>query len=499
MRTAITWTLVFVLAGSLSGCQRRSEPPAEEEEEGIAVTAWGDTYEVFAEADPLVVGRLSKSHTHVTILEGFPPLKDGVVTAVLRAPGGAEHPFRQEYALRDGIFSIEITPTQAGIFDLAFKVESKAGTETIPAGKVAVGGGDTLGLQIEPPSYGPSGSAPPAGDPISFLKEQQWRTAFATAWATMGKVHRSARGPARIRPAAGGEVLLSAPLDGVVASGTRAFVGMDVSQGSAVVHLSSRVGSDRSAEAIRSELGLAEARLARLEELLKLEAVSQAEVDETRARVATLSAESQAIGGGGPSVAVRAPFAGRVAEVLVVPGQSVAAGTPLARVVRTKPLWVEVALRPEDASRLAQGVSGLTLRPSAGQAPVVFRGREVRLVSRSPEIDRTTGSVTTLFEINSDIPLRPGAAVEAEVLLPQEATGIVIPSSAVIDDGGVAVVYVQTEGESFIRQEVQIVGNQGDSVVVEGLPAGARVVTRGGAAIRRAALLRSGTPEGHVH
>jgi RND family efflux transporter MFP subunit len=500
MKTAITWTLVLVLvlAGSLVGCQRRTEQHAEGEE-GIAVTAWGDTYEVFAEADPLVVGKLSKSHTHVTILEGFSPLKEGVVTAVLRTSAGAEQPFRQEKALRDGIFSIEIKPTQAGVFDLAFKVESKAGTETIPAGKVRVGEGDSLGLLVEPPKYGPSGGAPPSGDPISFLKEQQWRTAFSTAWGTMGKVHRSARGPARIRPAAGGEVLLSAPLDGVVASRTRVFVGMDVPRGGAVVQLSSRVGSDRSLEAIRSELALAEARLKRLEELLKLEAVSQAEVDEARARASTLSAESRAIGGGGPTVAVRAPFSGRVAEVLVVPGQSVAAGTPLARVVRTKPLWIEVALRPEDAGRLAQGVSGLTLRPSAGQEPVVFRGREVKLVSRSPEIDRATGSVTTLFEIQSDVPLRLGAAVEAEVLLPQEATGIVVPSSAVIDDGGVPVVYIQSEGESFVRQEVQIKGTQGDSVVVEGLPQGVRVVTRGGASIRRAALLRSGPPEGHVH
>ena len=198
--------------------------------------------------------------------------------------------------------------------------------------------------------------------------------------------------------------------------------------GQRVVRLTSRVGSDRSFEAIRSELELAQARLKRLEELLKAEAVSQAEVDEARARVRTLSAESGAIGGGGPSVAVRAPFSGRVAEVLVVPGQSVAAGTPLARVVRTKPLWVEVAMRPEDAGALAGGISGLTLRPPGGQAPIVFRRGEVRLVSRAPEISRTTGSVAAIFEIQTDLPLRPGAALEAEVLLPQEAEGIVVPA-----------------------------------------------------------------------
>ncbi|HYM79837.1 MAG TPA: efflux RND transporter periplasmic adaptor subunit [Candidatus Limnocylindria bacterium] len=503
MKKALRIVAVLLVAGSLGACSRRTETTHTEEEEGIAVTAWGDRYEIFAEADPLVVGQVSKSHTHVTILDGFPPLKEGTVSAILRGDQRAEQVFRQEHALRDGIFSIEIKPTQAGVFDLSFQVESPSGAETIRAGRVRVGEGDSLGRLVEPPHYGPPDRPPvdpPAGEPISFLKEQQWRTDFATAWAREGAVHRGVRGPARIRPAAGGEALLTAPLDGVVATTTWAFVGMDVARGATVVRLTPRVGSDRSLEQIRSEFELAQARSRRLEELLKLEAVSQAEVEEARARVKTLSAELRAVGGGGGSqVAVRSPLAGRIAEVLVVPGQAVAAGTPLARVVQTKPLWVEVALRPADAGALAQGITGLVLHPPGGQAPEVFRRGEVRLVSRAPEISRTTGSLAVILELRTDLPLRPGAAVEAEILLPQEARGIVLPSSALIDDGGVPVVYVQVEGESFIRQEIRVAASQGDSLVAEGLPEGSRVVTRGGAAIRRAALLRSGPPEGHVH
>lgn len=487
-----------VLALSGTACQRKAE--VHEEVEGIAVTAWGDRYEIFAEADPFVVGQVSKSHTHVTVLDGFPPLREGVVTAVLRAAGGVEHSFRQEKALRDGIFSIEIKPPAAGLFDLAFEVRSAAGTERIPSGKVRVGEGDSLGRLVEPPHYGLPGrpTDPPSGDPISFLKEQQWRTEFATDWAVKGKVHRTARGPARLRPAAGGEAMLTAPLAGVVAIDTRAFVGMNVARGASVVRLTARAGSDRSLESIRSDLALAEARLRRLEELIQAEAASQAEVEEARARVRTLSSESRALTGAGPAIAVHAPFSGRVAEVLVVPGQAVEAGAPLARVVRLKPIWVEVALRPEDASALASGMRGLTLRPPGDQSPVVL-GREARLVSRAPEIDRATGTVTAIFEVQSELPLRPGAALEAEILLPQEVEGILVPASAVIDDGGVPVVYVQVEGESFVRQEVRVTATQGARLAVEGLTEGHRVVTRGGAAIRRAALLRTGPPEGHVH
>jgi hypothetical protein len=70
---------------------------------------------------------------------------------------------------------------------------------------------------------------------------------------------------------------------------------------------------------------------------------------------------------------------------------------------------------------------------------------------------------------------------------------------SLVDDGGTTVVYVQLSGEAFGRREVRVAGRSGNEVSVEGLRAGERLVTRGGAAIRRASLLSTGAPEGHVH
>jgi hypothetical protein len=60
-------------------------------------------------------------------------------------------------------------------------------------------------------------------------------------------------------------------------------------------------------------------------------------------------------------------------------------------------------------------------------------------------------------------------------------------------------VYVQVEGESFSRRKVEVRHRQGEQVLVDGVLPGERVVTLGGAAIRRATLLASGSVEGHVH
>ncbi len=502
-QTGWMMSAVTALALVAGGCAKRGAEPHAHDQEPWAVTSWGEHYEIFAEADPLAVGETSKSHTHVTVLEGFQPLTEGIVTAVLIDSTGRPTAFTQPQALRAGIFSIEIKPQVAGTFDLMFRVEGKAGTEEIRSGRVQVGSHDSPGGLVEAPASpdppSETRAAERGGDPVSFLKEQQWRIPFATQWAQAGSLHPSVSGPARIRTAAGGEAVLTAPLDGVVAASRRLYVGLAVSRGGSVVELRPRAASGRSFAEIESESKLASERLARLEELFAAEAVSRAELDRARAHAATLRAERDAVSGTGRSVAVRAPFSGQIAEIMVTPGEAVAAGASLARLVQTDPVWVEVGLRPEVAGSLAAPPAGLVIQGGPGQAPVSFAARSVRLVSRAPEVDRATGLVQTIIEVRGAQGLRVGTAVQAEVLLHGERPGIVVPAEAIVDDAGVPVVYVQPGGESFVRREVRIIGRQGNRVLVEGVWPADRIVTLGAAAIRRSAQMSSGEVEGHVH
>ncbi len=490
---------VAALALVATGCTTRDK--VAEAHEPWAVTSWGERYEIFAEAEPLAVGEVSKSHTHVTILDGFAALSEGVVTAVLIDSTGATSEFRQPEALRAGIFSIEIKPERSGMFDLVFRVESAAGTESIPSGRVQVGShAEPGGLLTAPAAQGTAaGASATGGEPTSFLKEQQWRVPFATAWASEGSLKPSVSGPARIRAAAGGEAVLTAPLDGVVVPSSRLYVGLAVSRGGTVVLLRPRAASGRSYAEIESESRLATERLARLQDLFAADAVSRAELDRARERAATLRAELDAVRGTGRTVAVTAPFAGRIAEVMVSAGAAVAAGASLARLVQPDPLWVEVGLRPELAATWSGTPAGLVIQRGPGQPPAVFDARSVRLVSRAPEVDRTTGLVQTIIEVRGADGLRVGTAAQAELLLPGTRAGIVVPAESIVDDAGVPVVYVQAEGESFVRREVRTLGRQGAHVLIEGVLAGERVVTRGAPAIRRAAQMSSGEVEGHVH
>lgn len=492
--------------------------------EGWSVTAWSEHYELFAETDPLIAGREAAAHAHFTYLPDFSALNEGSVTGILRGPDGREESFLAPKALRAGIFNVVFKPQREGTYDLVFRVRNSKASEDIPAGRVRVGAaaspGNIPSNPVELPLGAPDAEAV-AGEPVGFLKEQQWRTEFATAWAREGTLKRALRTPGKVLPAGGSEAILTAPVDGVVTAASWPHPGLEVGRGAPLFVLTPRVSADQSVARLRAdiaeleaELGTAKERLDRLRELLQVEAASRRDVDEADARVKGLSARLDAArqdhaaaaavrggGGAGPeSFRIASPIAGRVAEVTVSPGQFVSAGTPLGRVVRTSPVWVELALQPEQAASFDQVPAGLSVRRWAGEEPFVIPGEDLRLVARSPEVHAGTGTVPVVLEVRRGVDvLRLGSRIEAEVLLSQELSGIVIPASSLVDDSGVEVVYIQLDGESFDRREVRVEARQGPLALVRGITSGERIVTKGGNAIRRSSLLGSGAVEGHVH
>jgi membrane fusion protein, heavy metal efflux system len=517
VRTASLLTALVLVAPGCRSKEEQAHAPAAEDA-SWSVTSWGEKYELFPETKPLVAGASAPSHTHVTILSDFAPLREGNVEAILRGSGG-EQTFAGVFK-RDGIFDIDIKPAREGTYDLSFRINSKAGVEEVPGGRVKVGTAKEPGglTDAPPPPFGTTSAE--AADQISFLKEQQWKTEFATAWVREGRVPTVVRGPAKVKPAAGGEAILTAPVDAVLARAPWPHPGQLVSRGRAVFRLLPSLDGSRSLPELTSnvadleaETGAARGRVQRLEDLLKVEAVSKAEVERARAAAAGLEARLSAArsdlgaaraartgGSTRETLPVSAPWNGVVASIDVSPGQAIAAGTALGRLVKPSPLWLEIALRPQDAARITTGVQGVSMRRSGDAEPVVLEADQVRLVSRSAEIDASTGTRAVLLEVQVQAEVFPiGSVVEAEARVSGDRPGIVIPASALVDDGGTTVVYIQLSGEGFERREVRVTGRSGTDVAVEGLRPGERLVTKGGAAIRRATLLSTGAPEGHVH
>lgn len=520
-RLAAGWASAVLLLASADGCRKRETTLSHgHSAESWAVTAFCEGYEIFAEVQPLVAGQAASSNTHVTVLSDFSPLRDGTVSAILRGSTG-ETTFTQDKPRREGIFVIEIRPQAEGSYDLLYRVERAGRVEDVPAGRVQVGNAARPGGLVEPPRP-PNGlpEGEEGGTNVSFLKEQQWKTAFATTWVREGRLPARVVGPARVVPAAGGEATLAASVDASIAPQPWPYVGQTVAAGAPVLRLVPRVGEGRSlasleaeAAALESEESAARARVGRLEALLATESVSVAEVERAKAAAAGLAAKLRAARRdldtaaaartgtvGATTIPLRAPFAARVAEVTATPSQAVSAGTPLVRLVRPRPVWLELSLPPAEASRV-QALGGLYLRRAGEAASLEIPASQVRLVSRAPEVDPRTATLSLVIEVDrgtDELPI--GSAVEAEALIGGESeTGALVPAEAIVDDNGALVVYEQGDGESFTRREVRLVARAGTQALVQGIEPGARVVSRGSATVRRTSLLSAGAPEGHVH
>jgi len=120
---------------------------------------------------------------------------------------------------------------------------------------------------------------------------------------------------------------------------------------------------------------------------------------------------------------LRAPFAGRVLERRIEPGQLAAPGQPLLTLFRADQLRVRVALPQEAAQRFAPGAEcELEFEAAAPR-----KGRVLRVL---PDADALTGAVTLHIGMDSLDGLRPGQLARLALALDQRPA-LLVPALAV--------------------------------------------------------------------
>ena len=140
---------------------------------------------------------------------------------------------------------------------------------------------------------------------------------------------------------------------------------------------------------------------------------------------------------------VEAPFGGRIADVEVVEGQHVTAGTDLLTVVDLDPIKVEVQVLESELRFLSEG-------RQASLSFNAFPDEELtgRIASINPVVDpeTSTGRVTVLLP-NGDGRIKPG--MYAEVSLDAEALPdrVLVPRRALVERDRRPVVFVYQEAE----------------------------------------------------
>lgn len=482
---------------------------------GLIFTHFTERTELFVEFPSFVKGADSKFAAHLTDLAKEGPVTWGKAVVVLSG-NGPEERFEAGPSEVKGIFRPIARPVQAGERTLAIEHLAEGRTDRHDLGTVVVH--PTL-------EAAKAAGAPdvPKGN-IAFLKEQQWKLPFATEPVAEGSVRESVAALGTLRPRPEGESMVAAPVAGRLLAPQDAFprVGSEVAKGQVLALLVPKVPD---ADIASLDLATARGRVAleqarrereRLEGLLTQGAVAERRVVEARLAEETARAEVAAAsrrmgqyhgiqrsdgGAQGGGYEIRASVAGVVVEARATSGAYVEEGTELFHIVDLDRLWLEVRVPEADFGRVraatgavfqVEGFDGtFQVDPAAG-GQVVAVGGLVDPVSRTLQI---------VFDFpNPGRVLPAGAHARVRVLTGQDRTGLVIPVSALQEEGGMDAAFVMITGESFERRILKLGTRDGDLVqVLDGLAAGERVVSKGAYFVRLAASSSAIPAHGHAH
>jgi len=506
-------TCLFVMILG-AACQR--QPPgltatAEPEPHPESFTNWTTKTELFMEYPPLVAGQTSGFAIHLTRLDNFRPIAKGRVEVRLSGSGGGPRVFAADSPSRPGIFGVDVKAPEAGDYRVAVHFSGEGISDVHDLGEIASSATKAAATHEHDPAT--------QVETIAFLKEQQWTLEFATAVIEDRRLRSGLRVPAEVIPRSGGQADVTIPFDGRIVASSLPVIGVSIRQGQVLASILPPTSSPSDLAAI--ELAKNEASLAlqlarkdreraerlvkagaaptkRLDEARTVEATTEARLKAAEIRLAQYEASSsaEATAQGAKLFALRAPISGTLVETHAAPGANVKAGEVIFKIVDLDSVYISAVVPEADLPRI-RNLTGAELELPGADQPV----RLGRLIAVGRIVDPASRTFPVIYEMdNKNRRVAINQAVHVRLLTTAAALAPAVPESAIVDDGGRPVVFLQLTGEAFQRRPVHLGIREGGYVqVLDGVFPGERVVTTGAHLIRLAAMSNQVPAHGHVH
>jgi membrane fusion protein, heavy metal efflux system len=507
------WGIVAFLL-ILSGCSH-SQDKTDTTDDQISITKWTEKTELFVEFPALVVGKETPFAAHITDLETFKPVSDGLLRVSLTSSQGKQIDAEARTPTGPGIYRPVVTVGEPGSYRLAFHRYHPSKQEiydTIDAGEIEV---------AEKPQEKKESTETPQAKGITFLKEQQWRMDFATEPVGEKELSVLLKMSAEVKPAAAGQVQIVAPVAGriLIAAKSGAVPGQKVRQGEELAVIlplpgKNKVELDAESMTVTSELEAAEKELERVEELYKekivprkrLEqsqrdvAVQKARLEATRSQLGLIDGSGKFAPGSRERLSVRSPISGTVVAANITPGAQVEAGQNLLSIIDLDRVWIEGRLFEMDIPKIRKFERG-TFMTTALSEPFVLAQPKTRLVNIGSVVDPATRSISLILEArNEEGRLKIGFNGDLALQTGKRIHGLAVPLSAIVDDKGISVAFVQVGGESFERRELELgIRTEEFAQIKSGLKAGERIVSKGAYRVHLGSLSSQLPAHGHAH
>jgi len=476
-----------MLAFLLAGCNKSNDQKEKAEEEPkIQFTAYSPEFEVFAEADPFVVGKESGILSHFSHIPGFLALEKGSVTIRLIVDG-KELSQVLDKPTRKGIYKFALTPTTKGagriVYD--FKIDNNS-------------------YQLEVPNvvvYSSKEEANAAAESVVisktnttvFTKEQSWKVDFSTSYPRTEPFGQVIKTTAQVQSAQDDEVIVSAKAAGVVMfSADNVLEGKSVSKGQILFSIASNgLASNNSAVQFaeaKNNFEKAGADYDRAKELAKDQIVSAKDLLNAKTQYenakAVYSNMNKNFSSSGQSV--KSPMSGFVKQIFIQNGQSVEAGQSIVSVSQNKTLLLRAEVQQKYAPILGT-IKSANIRTINDNHTYTLEQLNGKLISFGKTTNNDNYLIPVSLQIDNKGGFVSGGFVEVYLKSVNNTQALTLPNQSLLEEQGVFFVYVQVHPELFEKREVKIGGSDGlNTEIISGITSNDRIVTKGAMMIKLA-------------
>lgn len=470
------------------------------EETKTRLTSYSPEFEVFAEADPFVVGKTGNVLSHFTFLSDFKALEDAEVKIRLIV-GDKEITQTLEKPTRKGIFSFDLNPEVPGNGSVIFDVKTQSGSYEVVVPSVTVFSNeeeaDAEAAKLEPSRT----------NTIAFTKEQSWKIDFSTDLPVIESFGQVIKTITQIQSAQNDELTVSARSSGVVLfSGSNLLEGQSITSGQSLFTISGAQMSEnnfaiRYTEAQNNYLK-AKANYERQIELAKDKIISEKELLSTKNEydnsAATFEMLSKNFNPSGQNVTC--PASGYVKHLFVKNGQFVEAGQPLISVTKNKTILLKAGI-PQKYASILGNIESANIRIPGMEKTYTLEQLNGKVVSYGRSTDSDNYLIPVNLQIDYTSDFIPGGFAELYLKTVTNNKALTVPNTALIEEQGMYFVLVQVYPELFEKREVKVGPTDGlRSEITMGLDQYARIITKGAILVKLSQASGALDPHaGHVH
>ena len=485
-------------AFALTACHNH-EGEGHDEHEGhhhhevLCLSAYSDSWEVFAEVAPLEKGEERTIAAHFTRLEDFKPAEQGPASMTLTV-GSSSKTSSLDSPTETGIYKFEVTPDAAGDASLTFSIAGE--TLTIDT--------KVFDDEEEAEEYAEENEAK-SGNGVAFAKEKAWNIDFRTDEVTTRRTGNIIRTMALVELPESGEAILTAKSSGVVAvNGGSLPEGSAVRSGATLFTIEGSSVDDtnlsiRYVEAENS-YNLAKAEYERKLSLSEDKIVSESELLQAKKEYETAKAVYDNIRASysGGKQGISSPISGFVTKISVRNGEYVEAGQTLAIISRSDKLCLVAEVPARYYGDLARFMDA-TIRPVNGKETFDLNEMDGKMVSYAKSAEN--GLIPVHFHLRNTSELVPGTYVEMFLTTEGDSETLCVPDGAIIEEMGNHFVFKQLTPEFFEKTQVTTGATDGKyTAILKGLSEGDRVVSRGAILVKLSQASGALDPHaGHVH